>query len=293
MANERIILGLNNRVDDAVVTSTGNWSSSLPLANVKSYLLAKVAKSTSTGTFTITIDMTGLNNRPIGCVGILNHNFSGAVDYLQIQTYSTSTLVDDSGALSPYPYLASDDPDFDVYSYSAAIVDAQRRSEATQHVIYWLPTNVDANKVVITVTVAAPLSIGRLFVGSQFWPDINVEYGGVDWGLQDNSEIVKTQGGVKYAYKYKMLREANVTYKWLNNGEATGGLWQAQRKAGLMGEVLIAPGVPTYTTVGGLKYVNSNWFAKSFIGNFSQLDRITNPFLGVDSTTLHVEEVAI
>lgn len=292
MANERIILGLNNRVDSATVTSSGNWSSTLPLSNVKSYILAKVATSTSTGTFTITVDMSGLRDRPIGCVGILNHNFS-STDTVQIQTYYNASSKDDSGTLSPFPFLASDDPVFDTYAYTPVIIDSQRRSEITPHLIYFLPTDKDANKVVITVTVASALSIGRIFVGSQFWPDVNVEYGGVDWGLQDFSEIVKTKSGVKYSYNYRPLREANVTYKWLTNGEATGGLWEAQRKAGLTGEVLIAPGVPTYTTIGGIKYVDSNWFSKAFIGNFSQLDRISNPYLNTDSTTLHIEEVAI
>lgn len=290
-----LIFGLNNRIDVAAVTSdAASWVSTLPLTNLQSPRLAEVARTTDLS-FTLTIDLSAKAARGIGCVAIAGHNLS-ATAQVQIVTSQGVTQKDDSGVLSPWMYLSADDPHWDTHSYSAAIIDSERLAELTPTLIYFLPTNKMANKVVITITDTSNpdnyIEIGRVFVGEQMGFEMGEEYGDAAYGLIDFSEIQITKRRARYAYEYPRLRTLIVGFNHLTRGEALGGLRSAQLRAGLMGEVITAEGIPTYTTISGSKCVDSNWFINAFFGYFTEFDGLRNPYFSAYSMPVSIEEAA-
>lgn len=118
------------------------------------------------------------------------------------------------------------------------------------------------------------------------------EWGDLSYGLVDYSEIMSTKRRAKYAYQYPVLRTATIGFKHLSQGEAWGGLQDAQRQAGLVGEFIIADGRPAYHIISSKNCVDSNWFSRAFLANFTQLDGLTNPYLAAYAYSLSGEEVA-
>jgi len=292
----KVILGLNNRIDSAALSSTATFDTRLPLTNVQNHKLAKVARSTTASAFSVTASFTALAARSIGVVAIAGHNLSVAAT-VQVQIYQGAMLVDDSGLLSPWPYLANDDPHFLAHTYGAAIIDAERAAKLMPTLAYFLPANKAANKVVITIDDATNgagyIEIGRIFVGDCLSPALNVEYGAVSYAHLDFSEIQATKRHVKSFNKYKPIRTATAAFKDLTEGEAFGGVYAAQRDAGLTGELIWAPDKPIYKAVGSVLAVDSNWFSRCFLANFTALDGLTQPYLESRSGAVNVEEVAV
>lgn len=292
----KVVLGLRNRIDVSTLTSDTAWVSTLPLTNVKTQILGHVARTTTDNAFTITADFSGLPARNIGVVSLAGHNLSRTAA-VQIQTYQGETEVDDSGMLSPWPYLAADDPHYLSHTWSASIVDAEHIAEMMPTLVYFLPFNLVANKVVISITNTSNpdgfVEIGRIFVGQQFVPTLNVEYNDVSYSYLDFSEIQTSRRHIKFFNKYKPIRVATAVFKDLSEGEAFGGLYAAQRTTGLTGEVIWAADKPTYRTISNLKVVDSHWFAKAFLANFTALDALSQPYLASRSGAINVEEVAI
>ncbi len=291
-----IIFGFNNRIDLSTLTSSATFAGTLPLANIKTPVLAQVARTTTDAAFTLTADMGGLAARSIGVVAIAGHNLSRAAT-VQVQTYQGATPVDDSGVLSPWPFLAADNPHFDAHSYSAAIVDAERIAAMMPTCIYFLPADSAANKVVISIddssNAAGYVQIGRLFIGDTLAPAMGAEYGATAFGHVDFSEIQQTKSRVKYNYRHPVIRTLAVSFEHLSNGEATGALYAAQQTHGLTGEIIIALDRPDYTTISGVKVVDSNWFAKAFLANFTALDLLTNPYFNAHAGAVNAEEVPV
>ncbi|POZ49908.1 hypothetical protein [Methylovulum psychrotolerans] len=292
----QVLLGLNNRIGAATLTATNAWEAAMPLTNVKTPFLAEVARSTTADDFTLTVSFAGLTARAIGVVAIAGHNLSRDAT-MQVKTYQGATLLDDSGVLAVWPYLHADDPFYTAHTFSAAIVDADRVADLVTSCGYYLPGNAAGNKVTITVSDSGNstgyLEIGRVFVGELLSPDFNVEYGDVSYSRTDLSEINKSKRGVKFARQYRSMRVATTTFKNLAEGEAVGGVVAAQRVAGLVGEVLWSPGWPEYVVIDGAKAVSSFWFERFFLGNFTALDALTNPYLDAFSMALAVEEVML
>lgn len=290
-----IVFGLNNRFDAADVSSDATFESALPLLNLHTPILQKVARTTTAAEFTLTIDLTALAARGIGCVAIAAHNLSRTAS-VQIITKQGGTVKDDSGALSPWPYLPADDLHWQTHTFSYVIVDADRKADLAPTLIYWLPEPVAGNLVEITITDTSNpdgyIEIGRVFVGEAVQPVLGEEWGDLSYGLVDYSDITTTKARAKYAYRQTPLRTATVALKHLSKSEAWGAIFAAQRRAALIGEVLIANGLPTYQTIGGKQVVDSAWFNQAFLGNFTQLDALTNPYLGAYAQTIALEEIS-
>lgn len=289
-----IVFGLNNRIDQATLTSTASYAATLPLANIQTPQLSTPARTTSDAEFTMTVDLTSVAARSIGCIAIAGHNLSRTAT-LQIVTKQGSTTVNDSGVLSPWPYLPDTHPHWRKHTFSYAIIDSERITDLPSTFIYFLPDNVEGNKVLITITDTSNpdnyIEIGRLFVGEQLAPDMAEDWGQLNYGFNDLVDLVKTKTGAKYAYRYAIQRTANVAVNNLTTAEALGGLTDAQRKAGLTGEIILADTVPTYQDISGVNAVDSYWFAKALMGTFSDLDKFSFPYHGAAALALSVEEV--
>ena len=290
-----IIFGLNNRIDDATLTSTAAYVSTLPLANLQTPHLPQVARTNADTDFSITVNLSSLPARNLGAVAIINHNLSRTA-VVSIELLQGSTSVATSGDLSPWPFLSPDDPHFNAHSYSAAIIDTARMAQITPMLTWFSTANKAANKVIITISdpdnTAGYVQIGRLFVGSQLEPVIGEEWGDAAWSYVDPSDVAKSKSGVRFAFDRPRRRAATVAFKHLSATESVGALLAAQRDGGAAGEVIIAPSRPTWTAVGDVLAVDSFWHSQCFLGNFAELDKLSNPYLAAYAMTISLDEVA-
>lgn len=290
-----MMFGLNNRIDDAVLTSSAAFVTTLPLANIKTPYLPHFARTDGVMDFSITVNLSSLPARIMGAVAIINHNLSRTA-VVSIELLQNSTSVATSGDLSPWPYLSPDDPHFTAHSYSADIIDSARIAQSMPMLTWFSGVNVVANKAIITISdpdnANGYVQIGRLFVGSQLEPEIGEDWGDASFGYVDPSDSSKSKGRVKFTFSRPMLRTTTLAFKHLTAREGLGALLSAQRQAGLSGEVIVVPSRPAWTTVGDVLAVDSVWHARAFMGNFTELDKITHPYLNAYAMTVSIDEVA-
>jgi hypothetical protein len=139
------------------------------------------------------------------------------------------------------------------------------------------------------------LEIGRIFLGRTVEPRINPEYGDISQGYVDLTEIQRSIDNTKYFYVKPKMRTLSCVFKSLSQAEAFSGFYDAQREVGLSGELLYTYSKPEYITdqsgFGINMTVDKNFYARTFLCNFSELSPIDNPFVGRFQTALKLEEI--
>ena len=134
------------------------------------------------------------------------------------------------------------------------------------------------------------LEIGRIFLGRTVEPRINPEYGDISQGYVDLTEIQRSIDNTKYFYVKPKMRTLSCVFKSLSQAEAFSGFYDAQREVGLSGELLYTYSKPEY--IGDINMtVDKNFYARTFLCNFSELSPIDNPFVGRFQTALKLEEI--
>jgi hypothetical protein len=134
------------------------------------------------------------------------------------------------------------------------------------------------------------LEIGRIFLGRTVEPRINPEYGDISQGYVDLTEIQRSIDNTKYFYVKPKMRTLSCVFKSLSQSEAFSGFYDAQREVGLSGELLYTYSKPEY--IGDINMtVDKNFYARTFLCNFSELSPIDNPFVGRFQTALKLEEI--
>jgi hypothetical protein len=134
------------------------------------------------------------------------------------------------------------------------------------------------------------LEIGRIFLGRTVEPRINPEYGDIQQGYVDLTEIQRSIDNTKYFYVKPKMRTLSCVFKSLSQDEAFSGFYDAQREVGLSGELLYTYSKPDY--IGDINMtVDKNFYARTFLCNFSELSPIDNPFVGRFQTALKLEEI--
>lgn len=126
------------------------------------------------------------------------------------------------------------------------------------------------------------LEFGRLFIGQIVAPEVNPEYGSVEFGYVDNSEMQQANSGTKYFYEKQKLRTVSLQWNHLNINEALGGIYDAYRSQGISREVLYL-----YSSDVNEPYA----YAKSFLGRFTTLNAINQPNPGLYSASVNIEEI--
>lgn len=134
------------------------------------------------------------------------------------------------------------------------------------------------------------IEIGRIFLGRTVEPVINPEYGDIQQGYVDLTEIQRSIDNTKYYYLKPKMRTLSCTLKHLSQEEAFSGFFDAQREVGLSGELLYSYSKPEY--IGGINMtVDKNFYARTFLCNFSELSPIENPYVNGFQTSLKLEEI--
>jgi hypothetical protein len=86
------------------------------------------------------------------------------------------------------------------------------------------------------------------------------------------------------------MRTLSCILKHLDKDEAFSGFYDAQREVGLSGELLYSYSKPEY--IGNINItVDKNFYARTFLCNFSELSPIDNPYFNGFQTSLKLEEI--
>lgn len=308
-----LILGVNNLVDRLTLTHSNGiaFNSLYPLDNLKNPVLEKVARTTTDTSFTLSGNLPYLTSseaswRNVGCICLANHNLTRYAK-IQIKTYFyttenepvdlTSSLNHDSGDLAVYPYFSQGDAYWDNTTYTDLIVYDEYIEGYCKNFIYLLPETVRFRKIEIIITDADSnnqhtyFEFGRLFVGDIIEPYRNAEHGDFNYTNKDLSKINITENGVKYTKPYPVIRSINCSWKLLSESERER-VFHTQINCGLRGEVVVCYGRPEYKTIDSKKAVSLTWWRQSFLGNFAQLDPLSQPYALFHAAAVNVEEVA-
>lgn len=303
MAQSNISLSYPNRIDECTLTSTSSWSTLLPLANVKNRVLKKVAR-TNIGTkeFDITVNLP--TQREIGCVALVKHNFSTSAKF-RVIGYSglncTGTVrFDSTASFMAYPVINSPEtgvvPWGDPTFWGGSVSESQRKSY-TSLAIFYPPSNQMCLSVKIAVSDTGNtdnyLQVGRVFLGRTVMPENNPEFGDISQGYVDLTDVRRANDNTKYFNVKQKLRTLSCTLKHLNKEEAFSGFYDAQRECGISGEMIYAFSKPEYMSVAPNinMTVDKNFYARTFICNFSDLSPIDMPYVNGYSTVLKLEEI--
>ena len=223
MANA--LIGYRNRIDAATL-SGGSWTAALPLGNLQSTIIGKVARSSSPLNSSTKFDMDLGAARAIRGVGIVGHNLSLSANY-RIRGASDagfSSVLSDSGWLAAWP--GGFDPeavnDFSwtlPYSLSAPVSARYWRVEIDD------TTNSDGF-----------VQIGRVFIGEAWQPITNMSVGAsIAW--EDGTGVQTALSGAEYFSPVPVFRVARFTTENMTEVEALASASAIQRISGVSGEV--------------------------------------------------------
>lgn len=126
------------------------------------------------------------------------------------------------------------------------------------------------------------IDFGRLFIGQFTAPVVNPEYGSVEFGYVDNSEMQQANNGTKYFYEKQKTRTVSMSWNHLDIDEALGGIYDAYRAQGISREILYVYSLSPFEP-----YI----YAKSFLGRFTSLNPINQPNPGLYSASVNIEEI--
>lgn len=126
------------------------------------------------------------------------------------------------------------------------------------------------------------VEIGYLMYGQYFQSKINPQYGGIQHGYVDISEMQQADSGQKYYHEKAKARTVSISYDMLDKQEAFGQIFEAYRQQGIS-----RPVIYSYSPVR----LDSYQYAQSFIGRFAQLNPITQPNFGMYGATINLEEM--
>jgi hypothetical protein len=245
MAN--VFLAWQNRIDSATL-SGGSWSAGLPLANLQSPIIQRVAR-TANATLAATqfrIDLGAA--RPVGVVALLAHTISqfGRVRVFGYETAGYSTVTYDSGWLDCYPpdTLAMgqrnwEDDNFwtgeltagDLIGLQSPFVHVLPREQFLR----WWEVDIDD-----TTNAAGCIDIGRCIIARGWRPGTNYAYG-AEINYFDSSPSVTTLSGTMYFDARPKGRMFRFAIEEMTTTEAYSFALDLQRQAGLNNEVLLVP----------------------------------------------------
>jgi hypothetical protein len=257
MANA--IISWPNRVDEATLAG-GAWSSGLPLANLKSSLIGKVARSATAATADTQFTVVFPAARPVRVVALVSHSMvlTGGWRVTAYSDAAMTTQVHASGFqwAWPSPYRNGD---------VASELYAWRRWNS----VYVLPAGITARAIKVQLENAdhpvGYLDVGRLFVSGGWQPVRNLSFG-LQRGWESRSSGDQSLGGVEHFDRRQPRRVQRFTFEHLSVTEGMG-IFDLQGAADVVDEVMhvLDPGD------------EPNMLRGSFLGRMRQLSAIEFP----------------
>lgn len=283
MANA--LIAYNNRIDAAAL-SLGSYVSTLPLANAKSQVLGRVARTVDLNPASTKFLVDCGTEKLARTFALVNHNCAlDATVRVRASNNADGSSPDfDSGAVDVWPavYNTIDLPFYHPEFWSGRYSEEERAGYTPTKIIsspevvscrYWLVEINDPNNT------KGYVQFGRPFVGPAWQMAINMDYG-ASIGLEDPSTVTKSLSGQKYFDKKTIVRVARFTTSWLSEGEAFGNAFEIQRRMGLTGEIVFQQNPDD--TIQALR--------RQFYGTMRALNPFEYPNVDIYSTAWEIEE---
>lgn len=286
MASTNVYFAWNTRTDVGVL-SGGSWLSTLPLPNLQTKQVQKVARSNGVtlGATQFSIDLGAAY--AIDGTALVVHNMgasakvriSGSSDNFATTTF-TSGWVDvwPSGIIPQYLLEWEDD------NFWLGTMTAAQRAGYQSPFIYLLATAQILRywkfEIDDTTNSAGYVQIGRLFMAKGFRPTYNMSYG-ADLGYNDPADIETSLSGAEYFNLKSKYRVHNFTLEFLSASEGYQQILDMQRTMGITGEVLIVPDSSDAATSG----------MRNMLGRMEKLGALSQPFFNTYSIPMTIKEL--
>jgi hypothetical protein len=251
------VLGYANQIDDGTV-SGGSWNASYPLTNIKTPYLFQKARTSNTLATSSVIIIDCATAQTLGVMALISTNLTinatVKVQSSDVSDFASTTY--DSGWLTVYDY--SD------FAVSFTPIAAR----------YW--------KISISDTGNADgyIEIGRVFLGWQFKPSINIDFG-ASIGVESDTTSMRALGGPDYFDARPNRRVWRGTWSWLTEPEAYTVMMNILRSQDIDKEVYLMEDDSDTT------YQPERWF----LARFSTLSSIEWPYLTYHSCGVELVEV--
>lgn len=267
MAN--VFLAWQNRTDEGTL-SGGSWRASLPLLNLQSRQVQKVARTADTALASTQFVIDLGQSRSIGVLALVVHNISvaGKVRIRASDSPGFASVYYDSGWVSVWPagMIPQSLLEWEDDNFWLGTLSQQARAGYQSPFINILPSAVNMRywKVEIddTANPDGYVHIGRLFMAQGWRPGINYAYG-AELGYEDPTPVDTSLSGAEFFDIRSRFRVFSFELQYISDSDAYSYALDIQRIAGISGEVLLIPDsddvarMPVRSYVGRLRQLNS------------------------------------
>lgn len=279
------LIAYPNRTDAATL-SGGSWLGSLPLTNLQSRIISKVARSvdlqfTSTK-FNVVLDRARL----VQVMALVNHNLSANASY-RIRAYSDSftTLVYDSGVTPVWPIVyAWPTLEWEQDNWFTGSYNEEDKIGYTLTMSVNLPAPIFCSTLAFELfdntNPSAFVQVGRLFIAPAWTPTISMSMG-ASLGYETQTVVDTSLSGADYFDRRTPYRVAKFSLKWMTEDEGNVFALDMQRQLGIDQEVFFMWDVND--TIHRLR--------RSFVGRLRTLSQIEMPYVNVLSTPFEIKEL--
>lgn len=284
MAN--VMLGFPNRIDAATL-SGGSWQATLPLSNLQTRTLGKVARSSNALAASTKFDIDLGAEKNIRVLSLVNHNLSLAATckIVAAATADFASPIYDSGNIEVWPVVyPADALDWEEDNWWDGKYTAEQREGYTWTAVHILQSNILARYWRVEITdsgnAAGYVQIGRVFIGPAWQPETNMSWG-LALGWQTDTELQQARSGALYFSRRTPRRVTRFSLENMTEDEALANAFELQRRAGIDAEVLYI--FDPDDTVHALR--------RRFLARMRELSPIENPYPNGHQTPVQIEEL--
>lgn len=252
MPDYRILIGWLNRLDEAAL-SGGSWQPTLPLENLHSRQIAKVARTQALTPANTTMTLDYGRPRPHQLICLVNHNgsFSGkmririgddpawgdATTYYDVTVDIWPGLLDGPWDVNDYEW---EDDNFWLGGFD--VEEIEGFTAVSTHI---LPDPRSGRYLRIDILDQGNpdgfFQLGRIFAGPAISPTVNVAWGmGEGWDFSGTA-IESALGGAEFFDEREGVRLIRFTLQHLDTTEAYGKFMEMVRRSGVSKEVFVIP----------------------------------------------------
>lgn len=271
---------------DTATLSWGSWRTTLPLNNMLTERLARVARSTDATVESTRFRVTLSGDLSFQALVLAGANVTTDVKW-RIRSYTDGdfdTVDYDSDWVQPFVGLSEDlewgDPNW--WLRRVPFDDEERRI----NLIHIFPSTPTARQhwsfeIDDTTNPAGVIDIGRLFMPLAWEPSINYGYGDNGLTFEDNSLRSTTLGGGEDSWRRLNPRIFRFGIDYLPELEAFRRAYPMMRVAGFDGEVFIIP------DKDDAEFMQM----RSFLGRIRQMDGISQAAFELAGTSFEIKEI--
>lgn len=285
MAN--VLLAWGNRADVATL-SGGSWNASLPLVNLQTRQVQKVARTTNAllASTQFVADMGSAKS--INCVALVVHNMS-ATALVRITACSNSGFTSpeyQSAWIEVWPagVIPISQLEWEDDNFWLGTMTQEARAGYNSPFLHILPSSQFLRywkiEVDDTFNPAGYVNFGRLFMAQSWQPLRNMTYG-ANLGYDDPTEIVTSLTGAEYFDVRGKYRLHKFDLDFLSKEEVHQQIFEMQRLSGTSAEVLVVPDKDDSIT----------FVQRSFVGRLKSLSPVVQNHLAYYTTSIEIKEL--